>query len=105
MKNKIIAVLTAAVVGVISFTSVMAARAANLWEDDCPSCGELSIIAIQNDSRIEYFDEYSTCHKGYDDHGDRLARQWVRMNYYCGDCDIHWEAWVPNGGTFWMCPY
>lgn len=105
MKNKILAVLTAAVVGVMSFTPVMAAQAATLWDDICSNCGELSIIAIQNGSRIEYFDEYGPCQHGYDDHGDRLARHWVRMNYYCRDCDRHWEEWVAHGGPFWSCPY
>lgn len=105
MKNKILAVLTAAVVGVMSFTPVMAARAANLWEDNCPNCGDLSIIATQTGSRIEYFDVYGPCQKKYDDHGDRLVQDWARMNYYCGDCDIHWEVWVRDGGTRWECPY
>ena len=105
MKNKILAVLTAAMVSVMSFTPVMTSKAANWWEDICSNCGEYSILAIETGSKIVYFDKYGPCQKGYTNHGDHLAQPWVRMNYYCSDCDRHWEEWVPKGGLFWDCPY
>lgn len=102
MKNKIFALFTAAVVGVMGFTPVMSARAANLWEDICPKCGEYSIIAVKNASKIRTMGQ-GPCQKDYD-HQDNQKQNWVRMNYYCADCNIHWENWVPGGGPYWECP-
>lgn len=105
MKNKIFAVLTAAVVGVMSFAHGGTVWANALSGDICPGCGDYGIAPVVNAREIRYYSEYKECENKYEDHADVLAQYWVRTEWYCGDCDIHWEDWNPDGGPFWHCVY
>ena len=103
MKNKISAILAAAVVGVASFSTVMTAKAV---EAPCYKCGEYSIIDEVLDYKFEKLGIFSSCRHGHGNEGyaDNLTQRWARVRYYCGDCDIHWEDWE-TAGAFYFCTF
>ncbi len=105
-KSKVFAVLMAAAVSVTGFTPEMTVKAGSWWGDTCYKCGEDSIVA----EIIGYRDrtlETRPCVHGYEGHADVYAQPEQKMQYYCGDCEIHWEDWVtcPNTEPFWSCTH
>lgn len=104
MKNKIFAVLTAAVAGVMSFAPVMTAQA---YEAPCYKCGEYSIVAEVVDYReIQVTDpgKPEPCRHGHSLAADFLVQREALVRYYCGDCELHWEDWEKAGG-YWYCTF
>ncbi len=103
MKNKILAVLTAAMVGVMSFVPVMTIRA-DQWEDPCSLCGEYSIVAEVVETKEKELGQTRPCAHGHKKAADIYMQKWELFRYYCGDCEVHWERWHP-AETYWYCTY
>lgn len=103
MKNKILAILAAAVVGVASFSLVMTAKA-DRWQDVCSICGEDSIIAEEIEYELRIVDE-TPCIHGYEREYEVCEQWWVLMRYYCGDCRVHWEKWASGSWPSWKCTH
>lgn len=101
MKNKILAILAAAVVGVASFSPVMTAKA---MEAPCYKCGEYSIIDEVIGHKYEKLGIFSPCCHGHDGYADNLTQCWDLVRHYCGDCDIHWEDWETSG-VLYFCTF
>lgn len=105
-KSKVFAVLMVAAVSVTGFTLGMTAKAASWWGDTCPKCGEDSIVA----EAVEYNNtilDWRPCVHGYEGEVDVYMLPEQLTRYYCGDCELYWEAWVtcPNSELRWHCKH
>lgn len=106
MKKKTIALILTVAMSVMSSIPVLAAQNSNsYYESNCPMCGESATIftVIQSPERIEEID-YRLCEHDHEGELDILRVYYVRVSYYCPDCDINWEQ-TEYEGMVWHCTY
>lgn len=102
MKNKILAVLAAAMIGVASFAPVMTAQAFS-YERPCNICGQDSLLAVvEKHKYIQKSDKPEACRHGHKLESDYLFQRQELVTYYCSDCDVYWQNWE-DAGLWWYC--
>lgn len=101
-KNKLLAVLAAAMVGVAGFAPMMSVQAFT-YERPCYICGQDSLLSVVLESRyIQQSEDPEACRHGHKLQADYLFLRQDKVNYYCSDCDVHWERWE-DAGLWWYC--
>ena len=100
MKNKGLALLTAAAVGVIGLAPITVK--AFQYESTCTVCGQDSFYATVVNSRIVTLDA-KPCEHGYKAEADLYLQHEELVSYYCPDCDRHWEYWETASYPYWKC--